>query len=354
MIKKIKLKPWQSSKTLSSISRRKMIIGLAGIPVLTLFSRVRIKNNSNSWRDDIPGTILKSEYNQIKDLKAKLPEGKLGNLSIGRLILGCNLIGGWAHARDLIYANTLFKVYNNEKKIIETFSLAEQAGINTTFIVTQYYPVFNKYKNLSNGKMQSICQAMLPDNDFFSDINLAINSGATAIYIQGGEGDRYMSSGKSQMIFKAIDYIKKKGLPAGMGAHSLESLKVCEKENIPVDFYVKTFHHDKYWSALPEEDRVEYSIIRNFELDHNKFHDNMWDLFPLHTIEYMKTIKKPWIAFKVLAAGAIEPKDGFRYAFENGADFICVGMFDFQVIDNINTAIEVLSNLKTRERKWFS
>jgi hypothetical protein len=80
----------------------------------------------------------------------------------------------------------------------------------------------------------------------------------------------------------------------------------------------------------------------------------MWDLFPQKTIEYMKEVNKPWIAFKVLAAGAIEPKEGFRYAFENGADFICVGMFDFQVIDNVNTATEVLGSLKNRERKWYS
>lgn len=33
------------------------------------------------------------------------------------------------------------------------------------------------------------------------------------------------------------------------------------------------------------------------------------------------------IAFKVLAAGAIRPELGFRYAFENGADLICIGRF---------------------------
>ena len=80
--------------------------------------------------------------------------------------MGCNLIGGWSHARDLIYSDTLFKAYNNERKIIETFYLAEQAGINTVFMVTQYYPTFNKYKKIYNSKMQSICQAMLPDKDF--------------------------------------------------------------------------------------------------------------------------------------------------------------------------------------------
>jgi hypothetical protein len=194
----------------------------------------------------------------------------------------------------------------------------------------------------------------LPDKDFFSDLNLTISSGPNAIYIQGGEGDRYINAGKFDEINKAIDYIKKQGFPAGVGAHSLETIKACEREGIPADFYVKTFHHDNYWSAHPIENREEYSIIGPASPDHNKNHENMWDLFPLRTIEYMKELNKPWFAFKVLAAGAIEPKDGFRYAFENGADFICVGMFDFQVIDNVNTVTEILGDLKKRERKWFS
>jgi uncharacterized membrane protein YphA (DoxX/SURF4 family) len=346
--------PQEESDTQESNSRRELLKGLAGIPFLAVFAGAFFKNLSESGPDAISGATIKVDYKQIKDLKGKLPVGKLGNLTVSRMIMGCNLIGGWAHARDLIYANTLFKAYNNERKIIETLYLAEQAGINTTFMVTPFYPALNKYKNIYNGKMQSICQAMLPDKDFFSDINLAINSGATAIYIQGGEGDRYIDAGKSDMIYKAIDFIKKQGFLAGVGAHSLETIKACEREGVPADFYVKTFHHDKYWSAHPEENREEYSIIRDSSSDHNRYHDNMWDLFPSRTIEFMKGVNKPWLAFKVLAAGAIEPKDGFRFAFENGADFICVGMFDFQVVDDVNTASEVLASLGKRERGWYS
>ena len=66
----------------------------------------------------------------------------------------------------------------------------------------------------------------------------------------------------------------------------------------------------------------------------------------------MKEVKKPWIAFKVLAAGAIPPRDGFKYAFDNGADFICVGMFDFQVQKNITIAKSLLSKESARNRPW--
>ena len=334
--------------------RRELIKALTGIPFLAIFAGAFFKNLTEAGPDTVSGATIKVDYKQINDLKGKLPSGKLGDLTISRMIMGCNLIGGWAHARDLIYSNTLFKAYNNERKVIETLYLAEQAGINTVFMVTQHYPTFNKYKTIYNSRMQSICQAMLPDKYFFSNINEAIKSRPDAIYIQGADGDRYANAGKFDLIKKAVDYIKQKGFPAGVGAHSLETIKACEREGIQADFYVKTFHHDNYWSAHPIENREEYSVIGHGSADHNKFHENMWDLFPLRTIEYMKGVNKPWFAFKVLAAGAIEPKDGFRYAFENGADFICVGMFDFQIIDNVNTATEILRDLRNRERKWFS
>jgi hypothetical protein len=56
---------------------------------------------------------------------------------------------------------------------------------------------------------------------------------------------------------------------------------------------------------------------------------------------------------KVLAAGAIEPKDGFEWAFENGADFICVGMFDFQIVKDVNICLDILNGQPVRQREWY-
>jgi hypothetical protein len=82
----------------------------------------------------------------------------------------------------------------------------------------------------------------------------------------------------------------------------------------------------------------------------------MWSLFPEITIEFMKTVEKPWIAYKVLAAGAIHPREGFRYAFENGADFICAGMLDFQIEEDVQITKDIIAELnKTgRERPWMA
>ena len=52
---------------------------------------------------------------------------------------------------------------------------------------------------------------------------------------------------------------------------------------------------------------------------------------PTRQFEFVNSTKVPVMGFKVLAAGALEPKDGFKWAFDNGADFICVGMFDFRL-----------------------
>ena len=54
-----------------------------------------------------------------------------------------------------------------------------------------------------------------------------------------------------------------------------------------------------------------------------------------------------------LAAGTISAKDGITYAFESGADFICLGMFDWQVTQDVDIAIKAVEKSKNRKRPWM-
>jgi hypothetical protein len=73
---------------------------------------------------------------------------------------------------------------------------------------------------------------------------------------------------------------------------------------------------------------------------------------PDKAINFMAKVTRPWIAYKVLGAGVVDPNEGFKYAFGNGADFICVGMFDFQVADDARIASRMLKDGVSRKRPW--
>jgi hypothetical protein len=274
------------------------------------------------------------------------PTGKIGNVQISRLIIGGNQFSGWSHSRDLGYLRDLFLAYSTEQKIMETLEKCEQEGINT--IITASSGYLSRYWNQMGGKMQWIAQVHPKANDVTSNIKQAIDNGAIGAYVQGGVGDSFVKNGRVDLLGKAVEFIKSNGLIAGIGGHSVEVPMAVEKAGINVDFYMKTLHLGDYWSATPKEKRVEFNVDSGSPYDH----DNIWSISPERTIEFMKKVEKPWIAFKVLAAGAIHPSEGFEYAFANGADFICVGMFDFQITENVLIARDKISANLSRQRPW--
>jgi hypothetical protein len=274
---------------------------------------------------------------------APMPMGKIKDLAISRIICGGNLIGGWAHSRDLIYVSRLFKAYNTDEKIMETLQLCEQLGVNTVLTNPVSRDVINRYWRERGGKIQWISEVHPSPNDVKAGVISAVENGACMAYIQGAVGDGLFKENRLDIIGQTVEFVKDQGVPAGVGTHSLDVVMACEKAGISPDFYVKTLHAGNYWSARRPDQPTE--VIENRA-------DNFWCLDPERTIAYMKTVDKPWIAFKVLAAGAIHPNEGFKYAFENGADFICVGMFDFQIQEDTAIAAKTLSAKMNRERPW--
>ncbi|NLH16296.1 MAG: hypothetical protein GX455_06935 [Phycisphaerae bacterium] len=278
----------------------------------------------------------------------KMSTGKIGNVEISRLICGGNLISGYAHSRDLIYVSPLLKNYFTDDKIMDTWQICEESGITTMNINPsdlRAVKLFNRYWKERGGKMQWLAQIDAKPNDLETPVKLSIDHGAVGVYLVGNLGDRWVFDNRVDLIDKLVRIIKNNGVIAGVAGHSLEMLVAVESANLPIDFYMKTFHHTDYWSARREDQTKQ--VIDNYAVD------NYYDMTPRETMNFMKEVKKPWIAYKVLAAGAIKPQSGFDYAFGNGADFVCVGMFDWQVAEDVALAEEAIAKNKNRVRPWM-
>ncbi len=284
-----------------------------------------------------------------------LPMGQIKHVRISRLFLGGNLIGGWAHARDLIYVSRLFKAYNTDEKVCETLALAEAHGINTLLLDPKCQDVFVKYLKHYGSKMQSmVCISPSEDPEAMrAQIRSVIDKGATLVYTHGEVTDRHVMAGRLDVIAKALELIRAEGVPAGVGSHSLQTPIACEKHGIGPDYYVKTFHPDRYWSASPPEKREEWCWYKPPSNEFGGYHDNIWCLDWQKTAEFMASVKRPWVAFKVMAAGAIHPRIAFSFAYRHGADFIVAGMFDFQLAEDVALAREALRKTEGRTRPWY-
>jgi hypothetical protein len=279
--------------------------------------------------------------------KGKLPVGRIGNLTVSRLISGGNLISGWAHSRDLRYVPSLMRAYNTDEKVLDTLQLLEEHGVTAIIADPQKKPmsIFSRYWKERGGRMQWIAEGHPDLQDWRVNLEASIDFGAAAVYVQGVIGDRWYNEGRLETLGHCVQFIQSRKVPGGIGAHKLEVIIEAEKQGFGADFYVKTLHHASYWSARRPEQNLD--VVDNPD-------DNYWDLDPRRTIAFMQEVEKPWIAFKVLAAGAIRPESGIRYAFENGADFVCVGMFDFQVDQNVALVRTMVPETEHRTRGWMA
>lgn len=345
----------REDKTKTSESRREVIKNLAAIPALGVLGLGAWHDQKNFGVDTLSGATIQVGGVDISELEKPVPMGKIGPHEISRLVAGGNLIGGWAHSRDLHYVPSLFRAYNTERKIFETLMLLEKTGVNSINIGFPTNELMAKYKKVTGSKIKVISQVHpdMENNDYFVNINKAIDFGVDIVQVQGNWCDWLVRDNRIDVIEKMMEKIRSQGYTAGLASHTVDSLIVCEENGIIPDYYMKTMHHDNYWSAHPRENRVPFEVDGKKYADHNKFHDNCFCLFPDKTVEFVDRATVPVMGFKVLAAGAIKPEDGFEWAFRKGADFICVGMFDFQVVQNANITTNVLDQLQGRTRKWY-
>ncbi len=351
-------------------NRREMLGALGVLPVLGAMAHAspRGKSEKGAGGADLGALVTESDRREWARLKAlnladpevvarqkRMPTGRIGDLSVGRLICGSNLISMNMHARDLNYVRDLAARYNTEDRVFMTLKKCEELGVNTIVLKNHNFAQFrlSRYWKEWGGRMQWIADVITTDIAKYEQLLVEhLELGASAAYLWGGASDIWYYQKKPGNIVKAFEIMKRYKIPVGIAAHRLEPIAFCEKEGLKPDFYLKTLHHGRYWSAHPSEKRRYMEMFEKDSEDHAEYHDNLFCQDPEATVAFMQGVKVPWIAFKVLAAGAIPPADGFQYALQSGADFLCVGMFDFQVEQDVALVQKITREATGRKRPW--
>jgi hypothetical protein len=307
---------------------------------MTAAKSLWISREEQNLIDAFSGASVKPfDFKSLDELVETVPTAKIAGKDFSRIILGGNIVCGFAHSRDLIYVSSLVRAYHTPERIFQSLALAEKCGINTILTHPSIADAINAYWKQTGGKIGFLADCgWIEGGDTLYAIDYAIDKGANSCYIQGEAADEIVREGKWDYLEKCFNKIRDAKVPAGIGAHRIGTLRAIAEKGFSPDFWMKTFHPTNYWSNRhPEE------------------HDNKYCYSIEENLAFMNERKEPWIAFKTMAAGAVHPKEAFRFAFKNGADFICAGMYDFQMVEDSNIATEILKDPNlNRTRPWMA
>ncbi|MFB3896328.1 MAG: hypothetical protein ACE14V_08505 [bacterium] len=242
-----------------------------------------------------------------------LPQIKLGNISISKLILGGNPFSGFSHQTP--EKDWEMKSYYTTARIKAMFQQAESLGINTHLGRADHHVmrVLLEYWN-EGGTIQWIAQTCPEVGTIDRGVQNAINGKAKACFIHGGEMDYRFANKQLDEVPFTIKKIREAGMPAGIAGHNPAVFEWAE-QHLDVDFYMCS-----YYNAAHRDEHKEH-ISGMPEWFDNTDREKM--------VKLIRRLSKPVIHYKVLAAGRNKPEEAFRYVAQHLRlqDAVCVGVY---------------------------
>ncbi len=237
----------------------------------------------------------------------------LGKLAVSRLILGGNPFTGYSHQsperdREMMH-------YYTTARIKDTLAQAETLGIDTFIGRTDRHirRVLLEYWD-EGGQIRWIAQTCPEYVTVAYSINAAVQGGAVACYLHGGQADLFFAQGQTGRIVEAVARIRDAGLPAGIAGHNPRLFEWAE-EHLEVDFYMCS-----YYNPSPRDEHADHRPEERERFD-NRDREAM--------VAVIHRLSRPVIHYKVMAAGRNDPRDALRYvaAHLRAQDAVCIGVY---------------------------
>lgn len=263
-----------------------------------------------------------------------IPTIKLGDHEVTRLIIGGNPFCGNSHFSADMSKN--MNDYYTPKKMVEVLQQCEKMGINTVQARGDYHRImyYLELFRREGGKLNWIAQTASEMHDIKNNIRVIAAFGAIGIYFHGSRTDNMWHKGKIDDVEEYLKVMRESGVQVGLGTHIPEVIEYSEDKGWDVDFYMACFYN------LNRQIR-ESALVSGVETDEKFYEED-----PLKMCKVIRSVDKPCLAFKILAAGRRcssqeEVKKTFKWAFDNikPTDAVVVGMFP-KYVDQVQLNVE--------------
>lgn len=268
---------------------------------------------------------------------------KLGDYDISRLIIGGNPFKGNSHLSAELNEEMLD--YFTTENIKKTLYRCEELGINTMQVRadSHMFRLIREYRN-EGGKLHWIAQTASEIVPYETNVSMAAQNGAIAIYLHGTMTDSLFKAGEYGEIKRRLEVIRKTGKLTGLCSHSPKVIEFAEDQKWDVDFYMLSVYN------LSKIDRVSSDI--SGKPNTGEPFDDMDRAIAFKTI---KAINKPFLVFKVLGAGrkcqSTETVEAaLTETFQNikSSDMVVVGMFP-KVKDQVYENVKIVEKILNQE-----
>jgi hypothetical protein len=252
-----------------------------------------------------------------------LPTIKLGPHEVTRLIIGGNPIYGYSHFNKLLSQH--MTEYHTPERVVALMKRCEQAGLNCwqNSYAERTLKDLESYRE-AGGKMHWLCLGK-PDWDRYPDrIADAAKRKPIGIAPHGALAERLHREKKLTVLTDILKRIRDQKVLVGLSAHNPELITLAEEKGWDVDYYMCCL----YYLTRP---RKEYKKLLGEDLPLGEIY---LPSDPPKMFKVVKSVKKPCLVYKVLAAGRrigtpAEVKQCFKTALENikPTDAMIVGMY---------------------------
>lgn len=263
------------------------------------------------------GATERSEPEPAKELLPTIP---LGEHRVTRLIAGYNPIGG--HSHTTLNMARHMREYFTVEQTAEFLLHCERQGINTwQYDHTEKVQQALRLAREKGCGLQLICLHAERANDV--PLKEVMQFQPIAIVHHGGVTDALFRAGQAQQVHDFVKKVHDCGVLAGVSSHNPENIRRMADEGWENDLFMACF----YYVTRPREEMLR-------DLGKVPVGEPFFESDPDDMTQVIRSVDKPCLAFKILAAGLLgwspaSVEQAFQYAFRQikPTDAVIVGMF---------------------------